>query len=44
MQDKYVLTLLEFFGRQKIMDQQVKQVFREALDELKHCYYSISYG
>ena len=44
MQDRYVLTLLEFFGNQKIKDEQAKQVFREALDELKHCYYSISYG
>ena len=44
MQDRYVVTLLEFFARQRIRDQQMKQVFQEALDELKHCYYSVSYG
>ena len=42
IQDRYVVSLLEFYGRQKITDSQVKQVFHENLDEFKHCLNSFS--
>ena len=38
------MSLLEFYGRQKINNPQVKQVFQEHLDEFKHCLHLVSLG
>lgn len=40
MKDRYVECLVEFFGRVKIEDREVRQVFTEHVDEFKHCLHS----
>ena len=40
LKDRYVECLVEFFGRVKIEDRAVRQVFTEHVDEFKHCLHS----
>ena len=40
LKDRYVECLVEFFGRVKIEDREVRQVFTEHVDEFKHCLHS----
>lgn len=37
LKDRYVECLVEFFGRIKIEDRSMRQVFSEHVDEFKHC-------
>lgn len=38
MKDRYVECLVEFYARHKIEDRQMRQLFSEHVDELRHCY------
>ena len=42
IKDRYVECLIEFYGRVKIEDRAVRQVFNEHVDEFKHCLHSTS--